>query len=74
MPYGTRKVGKGKVRVFNKATGRVHAKASTPANAAAQERLLNAVDHGWEPTGKSPRELIHKGLETRKARKRRKST
>jgi len=71
MPYETVKV-KGGVRVRNKKTGRVHAKATTAAKAAAQESLLNAVDHGWEPTGKSPRELISKGLETRKARRRRK--
>lgn len=31
----------------------VHAKHSTKANAEAQVRLLNAVDHGWKPTGKS---------------------
>jgi len=72
MPYGTRKV-KGGVRVVNKATGRVHAKATTPAKAQAQMNLLRGVEHGWEPTGKSPRELIHHGLKTSKAsRKRRK--
>jgi hypothetical protein len=29
------------------------AKATTPAKAAAQKRLLNAVDHGFKPTGKA---------------------
>lgn len=27
----------------------VHAKHTTLANAKKQERLLNAVDHGWKP-------------------------
>ncbi len=30
----------------------VHAKKTTKAKAKAQVRLLNAVDHGWVPTGK----------------------
>lgn len=30
----------------------VHAKGTTKEKAMAQERLLNAVDHGWKPTGK----------------------
>ncbi len=30
----------------------VHAKRTTLAKAKSQERLLNAVDHGWKPTGK----------------------
>lgn len=29
----------------------VHAKNTTKAKAKAQVRLLNAVDHGWKPTG-----------------------
>lgn len=29
----------------------VHAKNTTLAKAKAQQRLLNAVDHGWKPTG-----------------------
>ncbi|MEI6085788.1 MAG: hypothetical protein WCS70_16005 [Verrucomicrobiota bacterium] len=33
----------------------VHAKGTTKEKAMAQQRLLNAVDHGWKPTG-------HKGL------------
>lgn len=28
----------------------VHAKHTTAAKAKAQQRLLNAVDHGWTPT------------------------
>lgn len=30
----------------------VHAKGTTKAKAVAQQRLLNAIDHGWKPTGK----------------------
>lgn len=30
----------------------VKAKGTTKAKAKAQERLLNAVEHGWKPTGK----------------------
>jgi hypothetical protein len=29
----------------------VHAKKTSLKKAKAQERLLNAVEHGWEPTG-----------------------
>ena len=81
MPYRVRKVGGGRVKVVNKATGRVHAEATTPAKAQAQMNLLRGVEHGWEPTGApakkregmSPREMIHRGLKTTKAsRKRRK--
>ena len=50
MPVTTKKVGPGKVQV--RTPGGVKAKATTPAKAAAQKRLLNAVEHGWKPTGK----------------------
>jgi hypothetical protein len=30
----------------------VHAKSATLENAMAQKRLINAVEHGWKPTGK----------------------
>jgi hypothetical protein len=30
----------------------VHAKGTTKEKAMAQQRLLNAIDHGWTPTGK----------------------
>lgn len=30
----------------------VHAKGTSLQKAKAQERLLNAVEHGWKPTGK----------------------
>lgn len=32
--------------------GGVKAKATSLKKALAQRRLLNAVDHGWRPTGK----------------------
>lgn len=31
----------------------VHAKHTTKKKAMAQERLLNAVEHGWKPTHKN---------------------
>lgn len=33
----------------------VHAKKTTKTKAEAQRRLLNAVEHGWKPTGKKKR-------------------
>jgi hypothetical protein len=36
----------------------VHAKHTTKAKAQAQERLLNAVEHGWKPTGSK----LHKSM------------
>ena len=30
----------------------VHAKGTTKAKAKSQQRLLNAIDHGWKPTKK----------------------
>jgi len=30
----------------------VHAKGTTKEKAESQKRLLNAVEHGWRPTGK----------------------
>ena len=54
MPYTTRKLKRGKVRVYGPSG--VHAKASTPENAAAQLRLLRGIEHGWRPTGKKARQ------------------
>lgn len=31
-----------------------HAKGTTKKKAEAQVRLLNAIDHGWKPTGGEP--------------------
>lgn len=50
MPVTIRKTGKGRVRVST--PGGVKAKSTTLAKAKAQARLLNAVEHGWKPTGK----------------------
>lgn len=50
MPVKIKKVGKGKYRVST--PGGVKAKSTSLAKAKSQERLLNAVDHGWKPTGK----------------------
>lgn len=53
MPVKKRKLKSGKVRVST--PGGVKAKATTPAKAAAQERLLYGIEHGWKPTGKKKR-------------------
>jgi hypothetical protein len=44
MPVKITKTGKGTYRVST--PNGVHAKGTTKAKAMAQERLLNAVDHG----------------------------
>jgi hypothetical protein len=33
----------------------IKAKHTTKEKATKQARLLNAVDHGWQPTGKAPK-------------------
>lgn len=48
MPVKLTPVGKGKVRVST--PHGTKAKATTPAKAKAQQRLLNAVEHGFKPT------------------------
>ena len=54
MPYAIRPVGDG-FEVVNAATGKVRAKHTTRAKAERQVRLLNAVEHGFRPTGKRAR-------------------
>ena len=46
MPAKVKKVN-GKYQVST--PNGVHAKGTTKAKAKAQQRLLNAVDHGWKP-------------------------
>jgi len=47
MPVRTRRLKGGRVRV---STPRgVKSKATTPAKARRQKRLLNAIDHGFKP-------------------------
>ena len=49
MPVTKRKLKGGKVQV--RTPGGVKSKGTTPAKAAAQERLLNAVEYSdWRPT------------------------
>ena len=50
MPVKIQSVGKGKYRVST--PHGTKAKHTTKAKAERQKRLLNAVDHGWKPTGK----------------------
>jgi len=55
MPVTIRKISKSRVRVST--PNGVKAKSTTPEKAAAQERLLNAVEHGWKPTGAKRKNL-----------------
>jgi hypothetical protein len=60
MPVSISKKGGGyEVRTPNK----VHAKKTTLKKAKAQERLLNAVEHGWTPRamGDSGTNMMGKG-------------
>ena len=50
MPVTKSKLPSGKVRVST--PGGVKANATTPEKAEKQERLLNAVEHGWKPSKK----------------------
>ena len=52
MPVTKKRLPGGKVRV--ETPGGIKSKGSSPEKAAAQERLLNALEHnpGWKPTGK----------------------
>jgi hypothetical protein len=56
MPVSIRKRGK-KYQVST--PNQVHAKGTTKAKAEAQKRLLNAVEHGWKPTGKKAKKRKH---------------
>lgn len=47
MPVKLRKLKSGKVQVST--PNMVHSKGTTMAKAKSQERLLNAVEHGWNP-------------------------
>lgn len=53
MPVTITKLSSGKVRVST--PHGVKAKATSPARAARQKRLLNAVEHGFKPTGRQPK-------------------
>jgi len=50
MPVKITKVSGNRFRVST--PNAVHAKATTKEKAESQERLLNAVEHGWKPSGK----------------------
>lgn len=50
MPAKVTKTDSGKYKVST--PNQVHAKATTKEKAESQKRLLNAIDHGWRPSGK----------------------
>ena len=60
MPVSIRKV-KGGVRVST--PNGVKAKHTTLAKAKRQKRLLQAVDHGWKPTGRHTESLAKELVE-----------
>ena len=53
MPAKVRKNKKGGYTVTT--PGGTKAKNTTKKKAKAQQRLINAIDHGWKPTGKKPK-------------------
>lgn len=53
MPVRVTKTKGGKYKVST--PHGVKAKGTTKEKAESQERLLNAVEHGWKPTGKKKR-------------------
>jgi hypothetical protein len=55
MPVKIEKLPGDEVRVST--PGGVKAKHTTFQKAMAQKRLLNALDHGWTPTGKGSRRI-----------------
>jgi hypothetical protein len=65
MPYAL-KANNGSFAVINSQTGDVKAKRTTKARGKKQIKLLEAVDHGWKPTGKgapvSYQEMIPKPM------------
>lgn len=53
MPYGIKKINESCYEVYNKDTGKIHAKCTTKTKALAQIRLLYGVESGkFKPTGK----------------------
>jgi hypothetical protein len=52
MPVKIRRKGK---RYQVSTPGGVKSKATTKKKAEAQERLLNAIEHGWKPTRRKHR-------------------
>lgn len=56
MPVSIKKKGSGCYSVST--PNQTHAKCTSKKNAERQRNLLNAVDHGWHPTGKPARENL----------------
>lgn len=49
MPYAIQSNGDSTFRVVNTDTGKVHAKRVTKKVAKSQLKLLNAIEHGYDP-------------------------
>jgi hypothetical protein len=52
MPVKLKRLKGGRMRVST--PGGVKAKRTTPQKAKAQQRLLNAIEHGFRPTKRKP--------------------
>lgn len=59
MPAKVSKTKGGKYKV--ETPGGTKAKGTTKEKAEAQKRLLNAIEHGFEPTGKPAKKKPSKG-------------
>jgi len=58
MPYDIVKTGQGKGYVINTKTGKTYSDSPIPlVRAVKQERLLRAVEHGFEPTGRKKKSV-----------------
>ena len=68
MPTKVKKLSSGKYQVST--PNMVHAKSTTKEKAMAQERLLNAVEHGWKPTKRQKHHSAADGsfLESRRSK------
>lgn len=64
MPVTVKRLSNGKVRVST--PNGVKAKSTTPKKAASQKRLLNAIDHGFKPTGRQPKKRLVNNAQPKK--------
>jgi len=61
MPVSIKKTAGNRYKVST--PGGVKAKHTTKKKAEAQKRLIQAVDHGWKPTGKKAKKSRYESME-----------
>jgi len=54
MPYAIHSHGDHTFSVINTATGKVHGKKMSKSDAKNQLKLLNAIEHGYDPDPRRP--------------------